>query len=304
MRKTRTKAVHSRQARGFKQLFVQFPHQLHAGGGSRAGRDKQGTSPMRDRGGCAASGVRSGRLPTLQADTARPRFQQALLRFDRGRRPSDGRRTGRLRRDGATATVYLNQYEVPDSADFHLCLQRQQSRSTARQICRRRPGLAGFHIHLIEAGGTYGASGGEVTQDAFANPLGTTYNADGTVKVRGSGIILTDANGVALIQNLYPAKYTILVDPPRRLRLAPDLDDRRHAGHRCLGQEQRAELLPGIRPARAPRVRRFHEVRRTRTRCSDRQQHAHRPHRQHAPFASAGLYLFRRCAGDRMLGRA
>ena len=77
-------------------------------------------------------------------------------------------------------------------------------------------GLAGFHVHLIEAGGTYGASGGEVTQDAFGNPLGHDLPAPTVTvaKVAGSGIILTDANGVALIQNLYPAKYTILVDPP------------------------------------------------------------------------------------------
>jgi hypothetical protein len=60
-------------------------------------------------------------------------------------------------------------------------------------------GLAGFTIKVYEAGGTYGQSGGEVIQDAFGNPL---------------GIIKTDANGVALIKNLAPAKYTIFAIPP------------------------------------------------------------------------------------------
>ncbi len=40
-------------------------------------------------------------------------------------------------------------------------------------------------------------------------------DADGAPVVlqRGTGIILTDANGVAFIKNLYPAKYTILIVP-------------------------------------------------------------------------------------------
>ncbi len=100
-------------------------------------------------------------------------------------------------------------------------------------------GLAGFSITLKEAGGTYGASGGQVTQDAFGNQIGTTYqlctaadvasasfactsvgnprlNTDGTgiVAVMGSGFIASGADGVAHIKYLAPAKYTIEVIPP------------------------------------------------------------------------------------------
>ena len=75
-------------------------------------------------------------------------------------------------------------------------------------------GLPNFSITLVEAGGTYGASGGQVTQDAFGNPLGTTYNADGSLIALGNGQIKSDANGVALIKYLAPAKYTIYVSPP------------------------------------------------------------------------------------------
>lgn len=75
-------------------------------------------------------------------------------------------------------------------------------------------GIPGATVLLFEAGGRYGASGGRVSQDAFGNPLGTTYNADGSVLQVGSGTLLTDANGELVIQNLYPGKYTLQVVPP------------------------------------------------------------------------------------------
>jgi hypothetical protein len=86
--------------------------------------------------------------------------------------------------------------------------------------------LANFSIILKEAGGTYGQSGGQVTQDAFANPLGTTYqqNVDGSfvynpdgspaVATLGSGFIKSGADGLANIKYLFPGKYTIEVIPP------------------------------------------------------------------------------------------
>ncbi len=75
-------------------------------------------------------------------------------------------------------------------------------------------GLCGFEVHLYDAGGTYGASGGRIFADAFGNPLGTTYNADGSVATMGSSILKTDVNGVLRIKNLAPAKYTVFALPP------------------------------------------------------------------------------------------
>jgi hypothetical protein len=75
-------------------------------------------------------------------------------------------------------------------------------------------GLCGFEVHLYDAGGTYGASGGRIFADTFGNPLGTTYNADGSVASMGSAILKTDVNGVLRIKNLAPAKYTIFALPP------------------------------------------------------------------------------------------
>lgn len=86
-------------------------------------------------------------------------------------------------------------------------------------------GLSGFSITLKEAGGTYGASGGQVIQDAFGNPIGTEYqkNPDGSpvmigdapvMTTKGTGFIKSGADGTALIKYLVPAKYTLEVIPP------------------------------------------------------------------------------------------
>jgi large repetitive protein len=76
-------------------------------------------------------------------------------------------------------------------------------------------GLEGFTFILEDAGGRYGASGQAIATDVYGNPLGTTYNPDGSVLVMGDGIITTDANGVAVIENLAPAKYGIIAVPPQ-----------------------------------------------------------------------------------------
>jgi len=75
-------------------------------------------------------------------------------------------------------------------------------------------GLAGFTFMLEDAGGRYGASGQQIANDVYGSPLGTTYNPDGSVLVMGDGTITTDANGVAIIKNLAPAKYGIIAIPP------------------------------------------------------------------------------------------
>ena len=45
-----------------------------------------------------------------------------------------------------------------------------------------QPTTGQFTVHLADAGGRYGATGGEIIQDAFGNPLGTEYVP--TVQVR------------------------------------------------------------------------------------------------------------------------
>jgi hypothetical protein len=120
----------------------------------------------------------------------------------------------------ATATVTLIQYPVPTAQLSVLVFEDNFPVNSTAELPQEK-GLEGFTVQLLEAGGTYGQSGGQVTQDAFGNPLGTTYSDDqGTVLNRGTGIILTDANGVAIIKNLYPAKYTVYISP--RIRAGED----------------------------------------------------------------------------------
>lgn len=136
-----------------------------------------------------------------------------------------------IRAGDSAVTVYVNMYPLP-TAQISVFVFNDNSPLNAAPDLPQEQGLAGFNIFLTEAGGTYGASGGQVTQDAFGNPLGTTYKTvctspettnsgycygtDGkpVVLVRGSGIISSGPNGVATIRNLFPAKYTIQVIPP------------------------------------------------------------------------------------------
>ncbi|HPH13913.1 MAG TPA: hypothetical protein PLC34_08965, partial [Burkholderiaceae bacterium] len=115
--------------------------------------------------------------------------------------------------NAASATVYVNQHPVP-TAQVSVFAFNDNSPINGAPDLPQEQGLEGFTVQLMEAGGTYGQSGGAVTQDGFGNPLGTTYNVDGSVKVRGSGIIKTGPDGTVVIKNLFPAKYTIFMSPP------------------------------------------------------------------------------------------
>ena len=80
-------------------------------------------------------------------------------------------------------------------------------------------GLPGFHIVLADAAG-------EVTVDYFGNPLGTVYKRDASGNLiigpdgkpvpvpNTGGIIWTDENGDAVIENLPPGKYGVQAIPP------------------------------------------------------------------------------------------
>ncbi len=82
-------------------------------------------------------------------------------------------------------------------------------------------GLEGFEVALEDGGGRYGMSAGDMMFDTFGNPIGTVYGectaeAPATcdsyeVVSYGSGFVLTDADGWALIKNLAPGKYGVKV---------------------------------------------------------------------------------------------
>lgn len=138
----------------------------------------------------------------------------------------------------SSVTIVVNKTPVP-TAQISVFVFNDNQPINGTPDLPQELGLAGFSITLKEAGGTYGASGGQVTQDAFGNPIGTSYqtctaadvasssftctvagnprlNADGTgiVAVIGSGFIYSGTDGVAHIKYLAPAKYTIEIIPP------------------------------------------------------------------------------------------
>lgn len=128
-----------------------------------------------------------------------------------------------------TVTIVVNALPIP-TAQISVFVFEDKQPINGTPDLPQELGLAGFSILLKEAGGTYGQSGGQVTQDAFANPIGTTYQQDANgnfiyntpgdpssgpvVQTLGSGYITTGADGVAHIKYLFPAKYTIFVVPP------------------------------------------------------------------------------------------
>ncbi|MCK9529941.1 MAG: right-handed parallel beta-helix repeat-containing protein [Gammaproteobacteria bacterium] len=75
-------------------------------------------------------------------------------------------------------------------------------------------GLAGFRVLLFDAAGRFGIAGGQVLQDAFGNPLGTTYNAGGDVATLGDGNIYSGPDGYVTVKNLAPGKYGVQIVPP------------------------------------------------------------------------------------------
>lgn len=99
--------------------------------------------------------------------------------------------------------------------------------------------LGGFAITLEDAGGRYGASAGSLSYNAFGEPLTNALDCFGTFSVDGAGAyvpgsyvptpakngviiscptnaytIAMDMDGQALIKNLYPGKYGVIVTPP------------------------------------------------------------------------------------------
>jgi large repetitive protein len=93
---------------------------------------------------------------------------------------------------------------------------RNPINAQADAIGEQEHGLCGFEVHLYDAGGAYGASGGRMSTDTYGNPLGTEYpDGDLNNPVMGKMILTTDRNGVLRIRNLAPGKYTIFPFQPQ-----------------------------------------------------------------------------------------
>lgn len=105
-------------------------------------------------------------------------------------------------------TVVVNAQPVP-TAQISVFAFHDNAPTNGVPSLPAEAGLAGFQVLVEDT-----VAAGQLLFDAFGNRLGTTYNADGSVDQLGDGLILTDENGEAVIQNLYPGKYGIQIVPP------------------------------------------------------------------------------------------
>lgn len=149
--------------------------------------------------------------------------------------PSGGFQMGGVPADGTlggakSLTIRVNPHPVPTAQISVLVFQDHWPISNVADgwfvpagpppaVQPQEPGLPGFHVIVFD-------TLGQVMQDAFANPLGTTYQLDvngnplldlegnPTVDQLGDGNIITDANGQARVRFLAPGKYGVRVVQP------------------------------------------------------------------------------------------
>jgi hypothetical protein len=117
-----------------------------------------------------------------------------------------------------SVTVVVNRLPVPTAQISVYVFHDNKPLNNAPDI-PAEAGLEGFSITMHD-------QLGQQMMDAFGNMIGTTYqqNPDGTfmyddegnpiVEMMGNGYLLSDANGEALIKNLPPGKYAVIVTPP------------------------------------------------------------------------------------------
>ena len=141
---------------------------------------------------------------------------------------------------GGTVTVRVHSHPIP-TAQITVFVFEDNYPDQQRPRPAGRAGAGGLQGRLEDAGGRYGLSAGSQMMDAFGHPVGTVYGQDGHVVKMGDGVVTTDADGNALIKNLAPGKYSVIV-PPRRGR----------TGTRPPPSRAPRSSTPGSRPTSRP----------------------------------------------------
>jgi len=107
-----------------------------------------------------------------------------------------------------TISVLVQKNPIP-TAQIRVFVYNDNYPINAQPDTPEEVGIPGFSIKIEDT-----TAGEFVSTDVYGNPLGTSYNADGTVATMGDGTITTDADGIALIKNLAPGKYGVNAIPP------------------------------------------------------------------------------------------
>lgn len=127
---------------------------------------------------------------------------------------------GQLTGNGGV-TVYVQPNPIPTAQISVFVFHDNNPINNAPDLPEETPGtgpgqtnMSGFTVKLEDAGGRYGISAGEAIHDAFGNPIGTTYNPDGSVSSIGKGFLVTGPDGEVVFQNMAPGKYGVIAIPP------------------------------------------------------------------------------------------
>ncbi len=115
--------------------------------------------------------------------------------------------------DVAEVTIVVANHPIPPAQISVFVFEDTQPLNNWPDTPAER-GLEGFKVAVFDAGGRFGAAGGQMMYDAFGHMLGTTYDDAGNVLMEGNGTFTTDKNGVVRIKNLPPGKFTPQVIPP------------------------------------------------------------------------------------------
>ena len=152
--------------------------------------------------------------------------------------------------------VHVNKHPIPTAQITVFVFHDNHPLNKAPDLPAETPGtgdgqtdMSGFTVKLEDAGGRYGISAGEAFQDAFGNPLGTTYDDAGNVIGLGSGFIVTGPDGEANFEGLAPGKYGVIVIPPNAVETPPiQATGSARTGSRPTPSRAPSSSTPGSRP--------------------------------------------------------
>jgi len=182
-----------------------------------------------------AQGRGAAEFAALALDPAK-HYYVSVLPDDNGNKDDPGHATGGAMFMGNATEVRVDVYPTPTSPAQISIKVFNDNAPTNGAWDTGEVGLGGFAVTIEDGGGRYGLASGMVNYDMDGLPLtnaldcfGTfTTNPDGTFNYTSvpakPGVIITcpdnaytrslDIAGEALVKNVYPAKYGIIVTPP------------------------------------------------------------------------------------------
>jgi len=185
-----------------------------------------------------AQGRGAAEFAALALDSAK-HYYVSVLPDDNGNKEDPGHATGGAMFMGNATEVRVDVYPTPTSPAQISIKVFNDNAATNGAWDTGEAGLGGFAVTIEDGGGRYGAASGMVSYDMDGMPLTNALDCFGTFNVDGAGnyvagtyvstpakpgVIITcpdnaytrslDIAGEALVKNVYPAKYGIIITPP------------------------------------------------------------------------------------------